>query len=210
MNQVRVRGVVASDSLRWATVLIMLIMSTITGCAVKHPAPVDRLSAREHVTLGEIYAAQGHPDLATQEFRAALAQQADLPAALVGLGNVAFQAGEMHTAEQHYRRALHAAPHHPGAANSLAMIYVLSGDRLDEAERLARGALERSGVLRPYILETLATVYIRQGRYRDAAFAVDEAERLAAPDSPVLRERLTQLRRELVGLVPSRDTEAQI
>jgi Flp pilus assembly protein TadD len=157
----------------------------------------DPLTAREHVTLGEIYAAQGHIELASKEFKTALTRNPDFAPALVGLGNLAFQAGQIETAEEHYRRALHASPEHAGAANNLAMVYLLRGERLDEAEQLARGALERSGALRPYVLETLATLYVQQRRYREAMAAVEEAERVATPDSPVLWERLGQLRKEL-------------
>jgi len=202
MNTSTVTGITMR---RWvATVRVVTLLSLLmaVGCAGAKVAQ-DPLTAREHVTLGELYAAQGHPELAVREFQSALRREGDFPPALVGLGNVAFQAGEMDAAEHHYRRALQAAPEHSGAANNLAMLYLLSGTRLEEAERLAKGALERSGVLRPYVLETLASVYVRQGRYPEASAAVDEAERLVAPDSPVLRERLAQLRRHLSNLAPS-------
>jgi Tfp pilus assembly protein PilF len=184
-----------------AILLLVVAVLSLSACAgVK--AVNNALTPREHVTLGELYAAQGHPDLAKQEFVAALRQDQDFPPALVGMGNLAFQAGQMDVAEAHYRHALRLAPQHSGAANNLAMLYLLGGRRLEEAERLARGALERSGVLRPYVLETLASVYLQQGRYREATEAVDEAQKIVAPDSPVLQERLAQLRRHLNLLSP--------
>ena len=192
----------------WAAACTFALV-LVWGCASARPV-ADPLTPREHVTLGELYAAQGHPELATKEFKAALGREAEFPPAWVGLGNLAFQAGELDTAERHYQRALRAAPEHSGAANNLAMLYLLGGKRLDEAERLARGALERSGILKPYVLETLASVYVRLGRYPEAAAAVEEAERLVAPDSPVLQERLAQLRRELHALSPGTDRAARI
>ena len=47
-------------------------------------------------------------------------------------------------------------------------------------------AVAQGGPSKPYALETLATVYLRQGRHDDARKALDEAEASAAPGDHAL------------------------
>jgi len=159
----------------------------------------DPLTPDEHVKLGTSYQEQGLRELATKEFQAALGRKREYAPALVGLGNLSFEAGSLRDAEEYYRRALAVAPDDPSANNNLAMVYLSRGERLDEAERLARKALEQGGPLRPYVLDTLAGVYVRLKRYREATAALDEAEALAPLENKILRERLAELRRELAA-----------
>ena len=183
---------------RAGRLIVVLLLLGASACAWPRPLiPKDPLTVEEHVTLGQIYASQGQRDLAKREYQAALTRQSNNVPALVALGNLAFEGGSLQEAEQQYQRALSVSPDHPGAANNLAMVYLSRGERLEEVERLAHQALERSGPLRPYVLETLATLYVRQGRYEEAQAAVDEAERTLSSPSPALRDRLLQLRQEL-------------
>ena len=135
----------------------------------------DPLTPEEHVTLGLTYEVQRHRDLAAREYRTALAQQAGYIPALIGLGNLAFTEGELEESEAFYRQALEASPEHPVANNNLAMLYLARGGDLREAERLALRALVHKGPLQPYVLDTLANVYARQGRFEEAVRALEEA-----------------------------------
>lgn len=164
----------------------------------------DPLTPEEHVKLGMSYEAQGLKEMAAQEFQAALRQQSGYTPALVGLGNLSFEGGALQEAEGYYRRALDADPDHPGANNNLAMVYLSRGERLDEAERLARNALKQGGPLRPYILDTLANIYVRQERCQEAKTALEEAEAVTSSANKILHERLAQLRRELTAAAPCR------
>jgi|CXWL01.1.fsa_nt_gi tetratricopeptide (TPR) repeat protein len=92
-------------------------------------------------------------------------------------GNSAFVAGRFREAEAFFRKALETAPLHAGAANNLAMTLLARGGRLPEAEALAKDALSRSGSLRPYVVDTLASIYRRQGRYAEAEAVLDGAPR---------------------------------
>jgi tetratricopeptide (TPR) repeat protein len=156
----------------------------------------DPLTADEHLVLAYTYQQQGQLQPAAREYKAVLKSQPQHLSALLALGNIAFQNEEWTNAEEYYRRVLATDPHHAGAANNLAMVYLSTGSDLDEAERLARHALEQPTELRPYILETLATLYSRQGRWADAQTAVEEAE-ASGVATTALQTRLAELRRQI-------------
>lgn len=160
----------------------------------------DPLTAEEHVMLGLTYEGRGHRDLAANEYLAALAQEAGFVPALIGLGNVAFAEGELEASETYYQQALATSPEHPGANNNLAMLYLTKGANLQEAERLALRALAQRGPLQPYVLDTLAHVYARQGRYEEAVAALDEAEASAPAQDKILHERLLRLRHHILDI----------
>jgi Flp pilus assembly protein TadD len=140
---------------------------------------------------------QGDHEGAAREFRAAIKQEPHSIAALIALGDLAFESDVWDDAESYYRKALELSPDHPVAANNLAMVYLSKGERLDETERLARHALNQDTNLRPYIHETLATLYVRQGRLEEAQRAIDEAEATLAPEQIALQERLRELQHEI-------------
>jgi tetratricopeptide (TPR) repeat protein len=186
-------------------VLPVVLLASLSACSAFPRLVVlhDPLTPQEHVTLGESYQGQGQTDLAVREFQAALRQQSDYVPALVAMGNVAFEAGTLEDAEQSYRQALAALPNHAAANNNLAMVYLSRGDRLDEAERLAKNALAQGGALQPYALDTLARIYMRQQRYQDAALALRQAVAAVPEENTILRERLAQSQRELSDASPA-------
>ncbi len=157
----------------------------------------DPLTPEEHVTLGLAYEVEGRPELAAREYDDALRKEHGYMPALIGLGNLAFDRGAMMEAEAYYRQALSTAPEDPGVNNNLAMVYLTQQEKLDEAERLANLALAQGGPLQPYVLDTMAHIYVRQGRYREAQTALNNAEALAPPYDKTLHQRLTQLKQEL-------------
>lgn len=157
----------------------------------------DPLAPEEHVTLGLTYEIEGRSELAAREYDEALRKKHGYMPALIGLGNIAFSRGALKEAEAYYRQALATAPEDPGANNNLAMLYLTQREHLDEAERLAGLALAQGGPLRSYVLDTLARIYIEQGRHREALAALKNAEALAPVNDTTLHQRLTQLRQEL-------------
>jgi predicted Zn-dependent protease len=82
------------------------------------------------------------------------------------------------------------------------MVFLAQQEQLDEAERLANLALAQGGPLRPYVLDTMAHIYHRQGRYREAQTALNKAEALAPSYDRALRQRLTQLQQEIATSRP--------
>lgn len=157
----------------------------------------DPLTPREHVVLGETYMKQRNYDSAGREFETAIQRDPHYVPALVALGDLAFENGEWEEAELYYQKALELSPNHPVAANNLAMLYLSQGKNSDEAERLARHALQQDTNFHPYIQETLATLYLKQGRLEEAQLAIDKAETTLRSQNPALQKRLRELRQEL-------------
>ena len=157
----------------------------------------DPLTIEEHRTLAAAYAARDMKDLSAREYRAILRQSKNDPAALIGLGNASFEQGKFRQAERYFRRALKAEPGHPAASNNVAMILVQKKKRLDEAEKLVLNVLDRSGQLRPYLLDTLANIYILQGEKARAEAVLTEALAKADPANSPLVSHLEESRRKL-------------
>lgn len=177
-----------------AYALLATLMLSAAGCS--HMAR-DPLSVDEHMRLGASYEEQGMRSSAAKEYGAALRKQKAHVPALVALGNLSFEDGSLVEAEIYYRKALAEQPEHPGANNNLAVVFLTRGSRLDTAEQLATKALGNAGALKPYVLDTLAHIYMKQGRFVDAKVALDDAERDAPPQNGFLRQRLLQSRRKL-------------
>jgi Flp pilus assembly protein TadD len=184
-------------------ILVILVSACLLVPACSWlPRPVtfhDPLTAHEHVVLGETYVKQGHLEPAAHEFEAAVKREPDNVPALVALGNLAFHIQSWDQAEALYRRALLVDPNHAAAANNLAMVYLTRGERFDEIERLARHALQQDSHLTPYIYETLATLYVKQGRLGEAQAAAGQAEASIMPMDKPLQDRLAELRRDIAG-----------
>lgn len=190
-----------SLSLGWA-LLLVTVLGSVEACSNLPRIVIlhDPLTPQEHVTLGASYQARGRGDLAAREFEAALRRQAEFVPALIGLGNLAYEADAFEEAEGFYRRALTASPEHPAASNNLALVHLARGERLDEAERMTRNAAAQGGAIRPYALDTLARIYTRQGRYREAARALEEAAALAPAENTDFLDQLRRLQYELAGV----------
>ncbi len=186
------------------TLLLSVLLGSIQACSSLPRVVVlhDPLTPAEHVTLGVTYEAQGRTELAAREYHAALEQEHGYVPAFVGLGNLAFARGALEEAEAYYRQALAVSPQDQGANNNLAMLYLDRGANLAEAERLVRQALTQGGPLRPYALDTLAHIYMRQGRYQEAKAALEEAEAMTPSMNEILHERIVQSRQELATVFP--------
>ena len=105
----------------------------------------DPLSAEEHNDLGVAYESAGRLDLAKREYKRALRLDSGLTIARINLGNVEAESGRWSAAEDHYRRALRAAPGNHHAMNNLAWVLYRQDRKLDEAEQLARRAMDTAG-----------------------------------------------------------------
>ena len=157
----------------------------------------DALSPEEHVRLGTAYEAQGLRPEALKQYNAAVRGGPKCAECWLALGNYEFSDGRFGEAGAAFRKALKAAPQHPGAANNLAMTLLADNGSLKEAEALARKALPNSGELRPYVLDTLANVLLRQGRYAEAAAAIDKAEAETPADNGPVRSQLLETRKTI-------------
>lgn len=176
----------------WALALLLA-----AGCS--HLPPLtrrasDALDPREHVRLGESYEAQGMRPEAAAQYEAAVRRDPSFVEGWVALGNLAFADGRFAAAEKAFRRAVKAAPLNPAALNNLAMTIMAREGGLDEAEALVRRALAQPGELRPYALETLANIRLRQKRYEEARDLVYQAEEAAPADNALVLGQLRATR----------------
>ena len=185
----------------------LALAGLLTACAHLPPliASRDALAPEEHIRLGTSYEAQGLRAEALAQYQAAVRRDPACAEGWLALGNIAFTDGRLNEAETSFRKALKASPHHPGASNNLAMVALARGSGLPEAEALAQDALRQGGPLRPYILDTLANIYLRERRYADAAAAIDQAEAAAPPDSLPVRAQLLATRDSIKAAAAAQD-----
>ena len=175
------------------------MVSALPACATFSPLVrhSDPLTPDQHMQLGASYEAQGLTESAGQQYEAALRLQKKYIPAHIARGNLAFASGDLRKAEVCYRQVLRLDRNHAGANNNLAMVCLTRDKDLDKAERYAQTALKQGGPLRPYVLETLAELYIRQARSSEARKILDEADASAPLDDTALREQLAKTRANL-------------
>jgi tetratricopeptide (TPR) repeat protein len=178
-----------------------------SGCV--HLPPLlrskDALDPQEHVRLGSSYEAQGQRAEAVAQYEAAVARDPNFVEGWVALGNVAFTDGRLESAEIYFRKAVAAGPHNASACNNLAMAILARGGDLKEAEAFAREALGQAGPLRPYILDTLANIQLKQSRYAEALELVGQAEAATPEDGALVRAQLKATRDSIQNAAKKRD-----
>jgi tetratricopeptide (TPR) repeat protein len=158
--------------------LSLLLCGALCACAhAPRPfGPGDRLSADDHFHLGSAYEEQGLKDDAARQYKRALRLDSSDPEVWVASGNAKFKRGDVTHAENDYLHALGLAGNHADAQNHLALAYLAQNKKLKDAERLAKTALRENATLRPYVLDTLAKIYQREGRCAEALATAAQAE----------------------------------
>jgi len=179
--------------------LALALAGLLAGCAglPRLAGYRDALSPEEHLRLGTAYEAQGLRQEALKQYAAAVRGDKGCAECWLALGNFEFTDGRFREAGAAFRKALKADPKHPGAANNLAMALLAGHGSLTEAEALARQALPNAGELRPYVLDTLANVLLRQGHFAEAAAAIDEAEAETPAENGLVRSQLLETRKNI-------------
>jgi tetratricopeptide (TPR) repeat protein len=175
------------ETRRLAGGLSLLLCGGLSACAhmSKMFKPSDPLTAAQHFRLGAAFEADNRPNDAARQYTAAIRGNSVDPEAWVALGNLNFKRGDLRRAEDDYLRALNISPSHVGAENNLALV-CLARNELGAAERLAKEALRKSGRLKPYVLDTLAAIYQREGRQAEARAAADQAAAAALSEGITL------------------------
>jgi tetratricopeptide (TPR) repeat protein len=180
--------------------LAAALAGALSACAGIPPLRLskDPLTAAEHFTLGQSYEAQGLKKEAVAQYQASADKDEGAAGPWIAMGNIAFADGDLKRAEKCYRYALKALPHYAGAENNLAMVYLMQNRKYGDAEALAKDALDRDPRLKPYALDTLANLYLRQGRYPEAVtMSVQAEEAASASDDASLIGRILQTRRSI-------------
>jgi tetratricopeptide (TPR) repeat protein len=99
----------------------------------------DPLSPEEHLKLGLAYEERGDYENAIKEYRDVGEK---LPLSCLFLANIYFVKKNYRMAEEQYKIAIREMPENPRPYNNLAWLYKSEGTNLDEAEALARRAVE--------------------------------------------------------------------
>ncbi len=128
------------DTCRQAVALILLALA-LSSCSFPRIVVLkDPLTPEEHINLGVSYEKRGELDASLREYGAAAKA---MPLAYLYIGNVYFGQGRLPEAEKAYKKAI-TKTDSAEACNNLAWLYYTTGSNMDEAERLARKAVDLS------------------------------------------------------------------
>ncbi|HEY5600012.1 MAG TPA: tetratricopeptide repeat protein, partial [Candidatus Manganitrophaceae bacterium] len=103
-----------------------------------------------------------------------------------------------------YRKSLQENPQNAPLLNNLANLYLVQKTDLEEAESLARRAIEIDPSRKAYYLDTLGSIYIEREDYDLALSVFREAEILAGPDGALI-EAIRKNQARLVDLLGLRN-----
>ncbi len=183
------------------TIHLFLLMSVISlsACAnlPRMESTRDPLSSKEHLTLGDSYLAHGEKKPAEQQYEMALNADRHSLAALIALGNIAFENNDLSKARSYFERALKENPENAAVVNNLAMVDVTENKHLDDAKLMLEKALPTAGPSAPYMLDTLAEIAIQQGRLNDAKLALDQADAGVPASDTVFHKHIQETREKM-------------
>ncbi len=130
-----------------------------------------RLSAGEHNDLGVFFERAGELESATQQYIAATQLNPQNSYFRMNLGNALLKQHRLAEAAKAFARAVEIDPQNADAMNNLAYTYCEMGENLDAAAKLCNRAVELFPARKAYFLDTLGTVYLKQGKRDEAATA---------------------------------------
>jgi Tfp pilus assembly protein PilF len=185
---------------------VLLLALLFSGCSLPQIIVLhDPLSAEEHVKLGGIYDSQGKTGLAREQYRFAVRQDPKNGRAWSLLGDIAYREKDYPEAEKAYGKALDLDPTNGDLLNNLAWVSVQQDKRLGKAQELVRAALERTPAHRPYYLDTLGVILLKEGKVPDAIAALKESSVTIPQDQP---EFLAEAYRHLADAYTAAGDEA--
>jgi tetratricopeptide (TPR) repeat protein len=128
-----------------------------------------RLSAEEHNDLGVFFERMGNLRAATQHYVTATQLNPSNSYFSMNLGNALLKQRHLSEAAKAFSRAVELDPQNADAMNNLAYTYAEMGENLDEAVKLCNRAEELFPTRKAYFLDTLGTIYLKQGKHDEAA-----------------------------------------
>jgi tetratricopeptide (TPR) repeat protein len=134
-----------------------------------------RLSAEEHNDLGVFFERAGNLGAATQHYVAATQLNPSNSYFCMNLGNALLKQQLLTEAAKAFSRAVELDPQNADAMNNLAYTYGEMGENLDEAVKFCNRATALFPARKAYFLDTLGTVYLKQGKRQEAVAAFGAA-----------------------------------
>ncbi|MGO9527571.1 MAG: PA2778 family cysteine peptidase [Verrucomicrobiia bacterium] len=134
-----------------------------------------RLSAEEHNDLGVFFERAGEPGSATRQYVVATQMNPQNSYFRMNLGNALLKQHRLAEAAKAFARAVEIDPQNADAMNNLAYTYCEMGENLDAAAKLCDRAVVLFPARKAYFLDTLGTVYLKQGKRDEAATAFGAA-----------------------------------
>ncbi len=146
------------------------------------------LSADEHNDLGVFLERAGRYAAAAGHYRRATELAPGNSYFLLNLGNALLKQKLYTEAAAAFRRA----GDNPDALNNLAYAYGELNANLDEAIALCERAIQLQPSHRAYYLDTLAGIYLKQGRHEEAIATYEQALAATTDRQAALRESIQQ------------------
>jgi Tfp pilus assembly protein PilF len=173
--------------------IIALICAVVSlgGCFVTHAANTkSRQQALELIDRGVVLMRRGDLDSAAAAFQVA-DELAHLPAALDGLGCIAFLKGENQAAEEFFKRALEIDFSYTEAVGNLALLYEQMG-RPQQAEEYFSRAVELSPA--NYRIRNNYAIFLAQRDNSSKRLAKEQLARaLVLVDTPLVEANMLEL-----------------
>jgi tetratricopeptide (TPR) repeat protein len=142
-----------------------------------------------------VYEDKGQLDEALRVFEEGIAKFPRETELLYRKGVVLDKMGKKEEALQVMKNILILDPESPEALNYVGYTYAEQGIMLDEAERYIKKALEKSPQ-DGYILDSMAWVYYKMGKYRKALEYIEKALKFVS-DDPIISEHAGDIYRAL-------------
>jgi tetratricopeptide (TPR) repeat protein len=151
-----------------------------------------RLSADEQNDLGVFLERRGELTAATGHYQLATELEPHNSYFQLNLGNALLKQHLFAEAATAYRHAVDIDPENADAMNNLASAFAELGANLDEAEQLCHRAVSLRPSHSAYYLDTLGSVYLREGRARQAIEAFESALAATTDRQASLRAGISQ------------------
>jgi tetratricopeptide (TPR) repeat protein len=110
----------------------------------------------------------------------------------MNLGNVLLKQRRLHEAVGAFIRALELDAQNADAMNNLAYTYSEMGSNLDEAAKLCQQAVTLRPARQAYYLDTLGTIYMKEGKLRAALATFESALAATTERQALLRAGIEQ------------------
>jgi tetratricopeptide (TPR) repeat protein len=133
------------------------------------------LSAEEYNDLGVFFERAGELETATQQYIAATQMKPENSYFRMNLGNALLKQHRLADAAKSFQQATEIDPQNADAINNLAYTYCEMGENLDEAVELCIRAITLFPARKAYFLDTLGSVYLKQGKHQEATTTFNAA-----------------------------------